>query len=226
MDKFANIVKNNLVAHMTSFYLTILHEESQNVRDYIHKRSLVYNIQGYIIARETSLTTHKETNGQHFHIVLFHFSDNEVLNRKQSNSIMRHFVNQYALAGTSNGDKVRQYGLIKKSIRQADKIIAYVAKEGNLIVYPGELLQVIDALPQWVKDEEKTTQSFMNNIINEVKRQPEGELFNDYLIIKFILDYYRKEGKHPPPRSVMDKFLKIINFDQIEIHDFINKYYL
>lgn len=224
--EFSNLVKNNLTAHLTSFYLAIVHSEETELVSYISKRSKIYNIQGWILAKETSLTTHKETNGEHFHIVLFHFSDNELLNKKHSNSIMRHFVNKYELAGNSQGDKVRQYGLIKKSIRSVEKIIRYTTKDHKFICDPKSLQEIVDTLPNWETDEENTTQNFMKTILDEVKRQPLGELNNDYSIIKFILDYYRKNNKHPPPRSVMDKYLKIINFDQIEIFDFINKYYL
>ncbi len=195
----------------------------------------------YAVSREIAEHSHKETDGEHFHFIIAHKQDNEVLNKAKTNSLMRHFVNKYNLAGNSQGTRVRQYGLIQKRIRSVVNIIRYCIKgvnweepNYNLIItedqyseeYQSSILDTIKALPVWEDNEEDDSKRFFLQTLEEIKRQPQELLNNDYSLIKFILNIYDLAKKHPPVKATIQKYLRVIDYKRLHINDFIDKYYL
>lgn len=235
--EFSKIVRDNLGNYIDSFYLAVKHNNEKYIDEYIQKfLNKTLTVLNIFYTKETSLTTHKESDGEHFHFVVVHSGDNEILNKKITNSLMRHYVNKYNLAGNSKGTRVRQYGLIRKSIKSVANLLRYVTKETNIVKYFSpvngdihlheEIQQIIQSLPKWETHEEQDSVTFFNSTLEEIRRQPPDILNNDYLLIIKILEIYNLANKHPPIKSTMDKYLRIIHYGQMPIHDFITKYYL
>lgn len=240
--EFNKIVRDNLGNYINSFYLAIKHENEEYLAQYIHKfmkKSLTLSFVFY--TKEICSNTHKATDGEHFHFIIAHKQDNEVLNKAKTNSLMRHFVNKYNLAGNSQGTRVRQYGLIQKRIRSVVNIIRYCIKgvkweepNYNLIItedeyseeYQSSILDTIKALPVWEDNEEDDSKRFFLQTLEEIKRQPQELLNNDYSLIKFILNIYDLAKKHPPVKATIQKYLRVIDYKRLHINDFIDKYYL
>ena len=226
MTTLNKIVKENLGNYVSAFYLAMHHSHEEELVKYLQKYVTQQKIVAYIYAKEVCHTTHKMTNGEHFHFVLFHFTDNKKLNIATANSYIRHFKNKHDLIGKSDGNEIRQYGLIRRAIREVDTIIRYSTKNNNFFCSTKDLEEIVSILPEWDFNLIETPVSFFKGIMDELKRQPPEILNNDYQIIKFILSLYRKELKDPPIKSTMDKFLRIIHFCKMTEYDFISKYYL
>lgn len=238
--EFNKIVRDNLGNYITSFYLAIKHNTEDYLKEYINKFIIKSHTLYFVFyTKEICHHTHKESNGEHFHFIVAHRGDNEILNKNRTNSLMRHFVNKYNLAGNSQGTRVRQYGLIQKSIRSVPNIIRYCTKGTNweipnykLILQEQStelhepILETIKSLPKWVENEEQNQIAFFNQTLEEIKRQPLEVLNNPYSLIQKILQQYDLAKKHPPVKATIQKYLRIIEYKQMSINQFIDKYYL
>lgn len=228
--EFNEIVRNNLGNYVNSFYLAIKHDNEDYLKEYINKfLSKSLTVSFILYTKETSMTTHKESQGQHFHFLVLHKGDTEQLNKKITNSLMRHYVNKYNLAGTSNGTRVRQYGLIKRSIKSVANIIRYVMKDTQtptIIPHNDDIMNTVLSLPKWEKQDNNDSINFFNETLEEIKRQSPEILNNHYSLIQFILKQYDLANKHPPVKATIQKYLRIVEYKQLSINDFIDKYYL
>ena len=228
--EFNEILRHNLGNYVNSFYLAIKHSHEDYLKEYINKfLAKTLTVSFILYTKETSYTTHKESEGQHFHFLVLHKGDNDILNKKTTNSLMRHYVNKYQLAGNSNGTRVRQYGLIKKSIKSVVNIIRYVMKDTvapTIIPHNDNIISIILSLPKWEKNENQDNITFFNQVLEEVKRQPLEKLNNQYSLIQLILKQYDLAEKHPPVKATIQKYLRIVEYKQLSINDFIDKYYL
>jgi len=239
---FSKIVRNNLGNYIDSFYLAIKHENKSYIDSYIEKfLKKTLTVVTIFYTKETSYTTHKESDGQHFHFVVIHKGDNEILNKKVTNSLMRHYVNKYNLAGNSVGTRVRQYGLIKKSIKSVSNLIRYVTKENQAVdlftaawfagddlpqEHHEEIQLVINSLPQWETNEDNNHLTFFNQTLDELMTQSSEIINNEYSIIRIILKQYDLANKHPPVKATIEKYLRILDYKKLSTTDFIDKYYL
>ena len=242
---YQEIIRNNLGDYVSSFYLAIKHQFSiQDIHEYtglfVQKRK--ETVHSIIMTTEKCLHTHKETDGEHYHFVVFHRGDNTIINKKTTNSLMRHFAEKYQLTGTSDGKKVRQYGLLRKSIRSVQNILRYVTKEtvwykrdDTLFVFAHDattehrILKLLEAFPKWENNEEATPTKFSQTIIDILKEETNinpQNINNDFELIKIILHNYHLAKKHPPTRSIVQKYLRVIQYNKLSLYDFIEKYYL
>ena len=248
--EFNEIVRKNLGTYVTSFYLAIKHEEQSYLIHYLDKFMRKTPSLAFVFyTLETCSHTHKATDGEHYHFLLLHKGDNEQLNKKITNSLMRHFVNKYNLAGNSEGTRVRQYGLIQKRIRSVANICRYVTKgtkwetpfnsvinyrlefnrdldENNSHLSYKEVIETLKALPKWDDKEDDDTKRFFLQTLEEIKRQPLEIKNNEYSLIQFILRQYDLAKKHPPVKATIQKYLRIVDYTKLSINDFIDKYYL
>jgi hypothetical protein len=250
---YQTIIREDLGDYVSSFYLAIKHELSiQDIYTYsntfLGKRT--ETLHSIIITKEKCLHTHKETGGEHYHFVLFHRGDNTLINKKTTNSLMRHFAEKYNLTGTSDGKKVRQYGLIRRSIKSVPNILRYITKDiswGNYLAPPyshldiplfiithnqesqTQLFNILEGLPKWEKNEEATPTKFSQTIIDILKEETNLNpqiINNDFELIKIILHNYHLAKRHPPTRTIVQKYLRIVQYNKLSLYDFIEKYYL
>lgn len=160
---------------------------------------------------------------------------------------MRHFAEKYNLTGTSDGKKVRQYGLIRRTIRSVQNILRYVIKDIRWGTIPPDhedfplfiiaknhetqthIFDILEGLPLWEKNEEATPINFSQTIIDILKEETNinpQNANNDYYLIKIILHNYHLAKRHPPTKSIVHKYLRVIQYNRLSLYDFIDKYYL
>lgn len=121
---------------MLFFMAAIKHSEKDNIINYIEK--YMDTDGGYLIALETSQTSHSDTSGEHFHFAVDMNKENYDKFRKTV------LVNHYRLRGQAKNGQPRQYGVIK-NVRDETKFLTYMCKEKNLnnIYYKKKDLKII-----------------------------------------------------------------------------------
>lgn len=106
------------------FMIAALHDISnqlvQHLEEYLDPSA------AYVVALEISKDTHKETYGQHFHVVA-------EMSKKQYDSFRKSIlVNKMKLSGQARNGHPRQYGMIR-NIRDETKLLSYTLKHNNYI---------------------------------------------------------------------------------------------
>lgn len=193
---------------MYIFFMAALpHSEIHNFRDFLVK----YLIEDseYIIAMETSTTSHKETNGEHFHVAVEMEEKSYDCFRK---SIL---VNHYKLRGRATKDKPRQYGKVKE-VRDFEKFMSYTVKDKNLVHNVKDLDKLQRYMDKSFKREEKS--SFMDDCLEYIasKNPPVLEYDSNHIALgvyttgsnleaieQLALGYYIREGKKVPVYSTL-----------------------
>lgn len=92
---------------------------------YLEETLKEYNIGNYIIANEITTTSHKETNGQHFHFLV------QMEDEDYHRYAKRVFKDKFKLRGRAAKDLPRQYGKVNK-IENLERMKAYTVKSGNI----------------------------------------------------------------------------------------------
>lgn len=105
-----------------AFMAAIRHDQI----DYIEQTLLEYDsVTQYLIACETTLESHLETEGQHMHFLV------RMSVKHYKNFADRVFKRKYALRGRAMPNKPRQYGKLKE-INDLERMGSYTCKENNL----------------------------------------------------------------------------------------------
>lgn len=109
----------------------------------------------YIVAKEVSKTSHKETNGEHFHVAA-DMSDKQYDSFR--NTILK---KKYNLRGKATKDKPRQYGIVK-DVRDETKFLHYTVKSQNIIYRNIDLKTIQDYISKsYIKEEKKDFQQML-----------------------------------------------------------------
>lgn len=115
-------MSNQDVYPFQAFMAAIPHDQI----DYVHDTLLEYtSVTQYLIACETTLESHIETNGEHMHFLV------RMSNQHYKNFADRVFKKKYALRGRAAPNKPRQYGKLKEII-DLERMGTYTCKENNL----------------------------------------------------------------------------------------------
>lgn len=109
-----------------AFFIAIQHNNEMEIE--ILKWFIRNNIQRFIVAAETAIETHVETEGQHYHFAFYADGD------RKYNNFIKWFKDNYnkTLRGRCEGGLPRQYGKVKH-IRDTDRMIAYTVKSKSYI---------------------------------------------------------------------------------------------
>lgn len=100
-----------------SFFLAVRHCYAPKLQELLQFPS------HFLVTQEVSATTHKETQGEHFHIL---FVGDDVLYRKLINTIKKHFP----LQGVAKNGVPRQYGKVR-DLRDPFRMASYMLKQGK-----------------------------------------------------------------------------------------------
>jgi len=103
----------------TFFYIALKHDECNKFIEYIKEYC-----KDYIVSLESDTDSHKETDGEHYHI-LCNWKDDKKYEKFRDNVIIKIFN----LCGKATKDKGRQYGKCQKHLRDPLRCIAYMLKE-------------------------------------------------------------------------------------------------
>jgi len=151
---------------MLFFMAAIKHSEKDNLINYIEKYMDIDG--GYLIALETSQTSHIDTSGEHFHFAVDMNKENYDKFRKTV------LVNHYKLRGQAKNGQARQYGVIK-NVRDETKFLTYMCKEKNLnnIYYKKKDLKIIEEyiLNSYTKPDKKLYETILMEYLLDNKAQ-------------------------------------------------------
>lgn len=137
------------------------HSEKENIIKYIEKYMDICG--GYLIAMETSETSHQDTSGQHFHFAVDMSKENYDKFRKTV------LVNHYGLRGQAKDGKPRQYGVVH-NVRDETKFLTYMCKEKFL---PHIIYKKIDL---------KTIEQYIQDSFKKVDKKIYENVLMDYLL--------------------------------------------
>jgi len=171
----------------------------------------------YTIGIEYSKHSHKETNGQHYHV----FAD--MTDKQYRALIIRLKYLKVPLNGRSKGVKTRSYGKVLKGIREPMKMLAYTIKGDNYITTESDDTIARAKLLSFEKEDpiikiREIIMAFLDNEIDDknpnlvqYKQTPvppyeiEVELEPQYSILGklklLIIKYFRQNGEKMPSRS-------------------------
>lgn len=127
--------KNDLFKNPVMCFFQIPHEHVKTVFD---KLKFYCEEGNYLISLEISKNTHKETKGEHIHILYDDVNNNYHLFAKSLRDIWK-------LRGRAEDGKPKQYGKVK-NIRDIEKACAYTMKDGNYHTN----IEDIDKLNEWL----------------------------------------------------------------------------
>lgn len=148
----------------------------------------------YVLAKETTKSAHKETQGQHFHAYV------EMTDKQYDSFRKTILVKKYNLSGQARNGKPRQYGRIK-SIKDETKMLQYTCKDNNLITRNIDLEKIQEAIKNsYKKQDRKDFITEMMDYLGKTTYQEEQEQFNgqvewqfkprlvEYQIIKYYIE--------------------------------------
>lgn len=101
------------------FYIALKHNECDKLLEYIKEYC-----QDYIVSLESDTVAHKDTDGEHFHI-LCNWKEDKKYEKFRDNVILKIFDRR----GQAKNGLSRQYGKDTKQIRDLERCLAYMLKE-------------------------------------------------------------------------------------------------
>ncbi len=174
---------------MITFYLAMKHCFVNEVHKLIDEYSTSET--KYVITRETCKNSHKETDGEHFHVVV---EWDEKLYIKFKREVITKI---WKLKGQARNGIGRQYG--KEKVGNEDKMISYVLKD-QLVPSPDEC-RMYDSDGNFTQ-EHREDKMFLLNTIRYQKYD------KSYLLLRYD-NSYQKEDKYTQIEGVID-YLKIM----------------
>ena len=184
------------------------HDNSTNILETLLEYDTVSD---YLIAMETSQTSHTESNGEHFHF-LVKMSDKHYKNYSE-----RLFKKQLKLRGQAKSGKPRQYGKLRE-IHDLEAMAAYTMKDGNIISNMDSKQLEIWAEKSFKKDEEKEFRTLIYEYLDTIQppetiHKDAGVLVNtyqevppNYLRIQ-LLGYFRENSTKVPNRNTLNSLV-------------------
>lgn len=143
------------------FFCALEHKHAEE----LHKELLHYiGDSYYMMASEISNVSHKETNGEHFHFIVFDFDESKYCSFRQ-----KVFRTMFKLRGRAEAGLPRQYGM-EKEIKKLHLACTYTVKEGN--VRTNIPLEIIN---HWIdesfkkSDKQEKRQEFMVYMVDLIK---------------------------------------------------------
>lgn len=166
-----------------AFFCALKFSEYQTVKD----RLMPYVDGDWIISKEISSHSHKETQGEHMHFYA------EMTDKNYGLFAINTFKKYYKLNGRAVDGKARQYGKVVE-IRDRLTMIAYILKDGN---YETNMTsdQLAEALEISYKKEEKNPKkkqvSFLSAVLEECRKEKIPPNF-DSITVKRVFRIYMK----------------------------------
>jgi len=160
-----------------AFFATIKHEHFDEIITILQE----YNIQGYIVSRETSKSSHQDTEGQHMHFVV------QMTSSDYKRFSDRIFIKRFKLRGRATKGLSRQYGKVN-NIENLERMKAYTLKDGDFKtnLSTDEIDKLINIA--FEKNEERAIRQEVLDYLKEEK--PDGN--NQFEIELAIVNYVRK----------------------------------
>lgn len=172
---------------VVSWFIAYPHSEVDNVIKDIE--SYIETPYKYIVALETSKTSHKSTNGEHYHVLA------EMTEQRYEAYRKNIITKKYNLSGQAKSDKGRQYGKIKQ-IRNLKLLEYYLAKDGNLYYKGYTDEEIKEMMDNSYKKEDNKQLNIIDKCIEHlefnqiVKQEIEYESPSYHKIYLEIIEFY------------------------------------
>lgn len=148
-------------------FFALLHSE----KDYL-KEKVLHHISGkYVISKEVC-ETHKQTRGQHFHVVA-EMSD------ASYHKLCKNIKDKYKLSGKAQNGEPKQYGKVTK-IKSIDRMLAYCLKDGDYET---------NIEPEKIEELKKISFAKESKEINERRETKQKETWTEKLVSELIEKY-------------------------------------
>lgn len=184
-----------------SFYVELKWSEKE-VYSNFKEKLLKYNIGNYIVGKEVSENSHKETNGEHIHVCC-QMTDDDY--HRFAVTVLRQQMN---LRGRAVAGFCRQYGKVKQ-IRSLEKMKAYTVKDSNVDTNIGD--EELEKLNQISYKKENAVTEFWK-IVNYVNDKMGGDIDtwgNDAR--RYVVEYMiskQEDVTKTPSRPMIDNVVK------------------
>lgn len=216
-----------------SFFMAVRHTQKEYILNWFKENTIKYNVKEYCISWEIALGKHKQTDGEHFHILLY--AQENI--KKITTNIQKHFKLKYNLIGQAKNGDGRQYGVVKKEIRSPNTLLSYIVKDNNYYCSNG-LKDNLTSLPKWEERPESEKQDWFFTLQTELEERNYklitiNEHFNDKKqkfhhtittpktsrtdICELILEIYIEKNLKPPTKAQMDSFIKYHQLHYLKI---------
>lgn len=202
----------------TFFYVALKHDECDKFMDYIKDYC-----KDYIVSLENDTISHKETNGEHYHI-LCNWKDDRKYEKFRDNIIIRIFKR----SGKATNGQARQYGKCQKYLRDPTKAIAYMLKEktGNFhssfeipeenlkefydISYKKKSEQIFDIVIEYLEDNIETYEDWDGYERTQGKKTFRGKDYYEYLdeIRCQTIEFHIDSDINMPSRNVLENYIR------------------
>jgi len=174
---------------MKFLYLAIAHSRKDELWEYL--QNYCHPEARLILAWETSVKSHHETNGEHFHIAA-DMSDNTYEAFKKTI-----ILKQYNLRGQARDGIGRQYGLIsEKKVRDETKFLTYTIKNNNYFSKNIDIKTLQELYKEsFIKEDKQTEeQQIMEWLVNNDMANHSEYIKTEY-IEELIVMYYMKNQR-------------------------------
>ena len=184
-----------------SFYVELKWSEKE-VYSNFKEKLLKYNIGSYIVGKEVSENSHKETNGEHIHVCC-QMTDEDY--HRFAVTVLRQQMN---LRGRAVAGFCRQYGKVKQ-IRSLEKMKAYTVKDCNVDTNIGD--EELEKLNQLSYKKENAVTEFWK-IVNYVNDKMGGEIDTwGNIARRYVIEYMiskQEDVTKTPSRPMIDNVVK------------------
>lgn len=178
-----------------AFFAAIKHSNEE----YLIETLREYSIGTYIVGKETTHSSHKETNGEHFHFLV------QMTDEDYHKYAKRVFKDKFKLTGRATKGCPRQYGKVKQ-IENLERMKAYTVKSKNVIsnMEQEELEHIIEE--SFEREDKLKLKDELFNSLDNVKLR---EWFTDGYGIGDAIDYNASaDNYHQLSVSVIKYFIE------------------
>ncbi len=177
-------MSDSVEAHQwLAFFACIEHQYFDDIVTIVQE----YDIQGYIIAKETSKLSHQDTNGEHIHFVV------QMSPSDYKRLADRVFIKRFRLRGRASKGLSRQYGKVN-NIENLERMKAYTIKDSN---YTTNL------------DKEEIAKLAQISFQKSEDRALSKEILDSMLEHKTeMLDEYQREYEYMKPEEYVVKYFR------------------
>ena len=147
----------------------------------------------YLVSKEISKSSHKETDGQHVHVLA-------QMTKQSYESLNKNIKDKFKLRGRPKDGNPKQYGKVKE-IRDVDKMAAYILKDGNYVTnIPQEIKEKLiemsyqkeDDSPSAESTKKKKSKSWIREVADSIMEEYPNSTWDcthphDYTLLEKIL---------------------------------------
>lgn len=179
---------------MKFFFLAIKHTEKDSLIE--HLGNYCSSEARVLLAWETSNSSHKQTNGEHFHIAI-DMTDHQYQAFKKTI-----ILKTYNLSGRAKGGVGRQYGLIAEDkIRSETKFLTYTIKSNNYYSRNMDIELLKELYSQsYIKEDDNNFDNQVMDFIENKHAEMEYITYNHRIDVEkielAIVEFYVDKGKH------------------------------